>query len=80
MGQENNFEIPALMPIEQGEIKSRKIQSNVTLDIIDEFKKVVISRYFFLFGIRLLVYNPGKNSVFYRDFAGIEIMICFKRS
>ena len=32
MGQENNFEIPALMPIEQGEIKSRKIQSNVTLN------------------------------------------------
>ena len=32
MGQENNFEIPALMPIEQGEIKSRKIQSNVPLN------------------------------------------------
>ena len=32
MGQENNFEIPALMPIEQGEIKCRKIQSNVTLN------------------------------------------------
>ena len=47
----------------RGKSRAGKFKVMLQLDI-DEFKKVVISRYFFLFGIRLLIYNPRKNSVF----------------
>ena len=87
MEQENNFEIPALIPIEQGEIKSRNIQSNVTLRWIQKGSNFKI--FFFCLSFDYPYITLGKIVYFTRDFARIntyifeliiEIMICFKRS